>query len=386
MRSKAEEEGGELLKAPVLQLMEVDVDLGRQEAPHEEPGDGKPRILREGGGGNPPEEGEEAEQSFPGSFEAASDKVTSGRDDDEKKIDPRGPGSKRKQSDMDYLDAEKFKEQPTVQEERTGTYDLSLGFTPGTFGAFATGAATPGENKPSPSGHPGKKSDCGFTRDGGFGEVARWLGSRIDVLLDRRCKTKPTGRLFPLPTSIAVLQAVLSSSFTGCWVMLRSLVASLNSLNGEGSFSGTKPNDFQVAVLKFLSEQVERTKDWECKQEPATWESFFKVRTVDYLGEEVKTAQPIEWRNVAPALPDEVGGIALREVVERGCRHYVDNFRDYLIPEEDQLFVKPPKVMVPSDSWDELCQGLISKGVCGLIAEENYDILSSLRQRHLKLT
>ena len=252
-----------------------------------------------------------------------------------------------------------------------GTYDLTSSFTLGAFGASAQGAATPGNNTADPSSHPGEKSECCFTATGGFGEVARWLGKRIDVLFDRRCKTLPTGRLFPLPTSIIVLQAVLGTSFGGCWITLRLLVVSLNSLNGEGCFSGKQPNEFQVAVLKYLSEQVERTEEWKSDQEPASWKSFFKVRTVDYLGEEVRTAQSIEWRNVSPALPEEVGSVPLGDVVELGCKHYVDNFRDYLLPTEDQVYVKPPKVMVPAESWDELCEGLIAKGICGLIAEED---------------
>ena len=147
----------------------------------------------------------------------------------------------------------------------------------------------------------------------------------------------------------------------------------------KGIFRSAGQSEFQVAVLKYLSEQVLRTEEWKVCQEPATWKDFFKVRTVDYLGEEVKTAQAIEWRNVSPALPDEVGGVSLSEMVEYGCKHYVDNFREYLIPEEDQIATKAPKVMVPQESWDELCEGLISKGVCGLIAEEEvYRVKGSL--------
>ena len=69
----------------------------------------------------------------------------------------------------------------------------------------------------------------------------------------------------------------------------------------------------------------------------------------------------------------------LREVVELGCKHYVDHFEEYLIPEEDQVYTKPCKVMVPAESWDEVCKGLLAKGVCGLIPEDRvYRVKGSL--------
>ena len=47
--------------------------------------------------------------------------------------------------------------------------------------------------------------------------------------------------------------------------------------------------------------------------------SFFRVKRVDYKGEEVMTAQTMRWKNVTPALPPEVGSIPLVDVVELGC-------------------------------------------------------------------
>ena len=43
---------------------------------------------------------------------------------------------------------------------------------------------------------------------------------------------------------------------------------------------------------------------------------IFRVRGIDYRGEEVLSAQSIRWENVAPALPEEVGKVPLGEVVE----------------------------------------------------------------------
>ena len=260
---------------------------------------------------------------------------------------------------------------PSQEFGRAQKYELPTSFTQGTFCVPASEAATSSEKVQDPSSHPGEKNACGFTWDGGMSEVARWVGDRIDRFFFSRCKVKPTGRVFPIPTTIPILQSTLADFFEGCWVSLRLLVVSLNSLNGEGCFSEKPANEMQVKVLRYLAEQLTRIEAWKSHQEPATWTGFFRVRTVDYLGEEVKTAQMIEWRNISPALPDEVGGVQLQAVVELGCRHYVDHFAEYLVPPEDQVYTKPPKVMVPQESWDEVCEGLLQKGICSLIAEED---------------
>ena len=80
-------------------------------------------------------------------------------------------------------------------------------------------------------------------------------------------------------------------------------------------------------------------------------------------------AQPIEWENISPALPDEVGAVELSQVVELGSKHYVERFTDYLVPADDQVYTKPPKVHVPEGSWDKVCEGLLRLGVCQVIPE-----------------
>ena len=83
---------------------------------------------------------------------------------------------------------------------------------------------------------------------------------------------------------------------------------------------------------------------------------------MDYKGEEILTAQSMRWENVGPALPQEVGGVALEEVVELGCLHYVKHFEEYLLDPKDQVYVKPPKVMVPPDGWLTFCDNLLKRG------------------------
>jgi hypothetical protein len=105
--------------------------------------------------------------------------------------------------------------------------------------------------------------------------------------------------------------------------------------------------------------------------EAPTWTDFFRVKGIDYRGEEVLTAQTMRWENVAPALPPEVGSVALEEVVELGWRHYVVNFSEYLLEPEDQLWVKPPRVMVPPEDWFNFCSNMINLGVFSRIHEDD---------------
>ena len=108
---------------------------------------------------------------------------------------------------------------------------------------------------------------------------------------------------------------------------------------------------------------------WRAKPQPGR--TFFRVKGIDYRGEEVLTAQTMRWENVAPALPPEVGSVPLEEVVELGCRHYVENFSEYLLEPEDQLWVKPPRVMVPPEDWFNFCSNMINLGVFSRIHEDD---------------
>eukprot|EP00438_Fugacium_kawagutii_P014258 Skav215743 [mRNA] locus=scaffold106:20958:23971:- [translate_table: standard] len=106
-----------------------------------------------------------------------------------------------------------------------------------------------------------------------------------------------------------------------------------------------------------------------------SWSDFFKVRGVDYKGDEVLTAQQMQWDNVKSALPQEVGGVALEQVVELGCRHYVLNFEEYLLPEEDRVKVKAPRVMVAPEHWSEFCSNLLKRGVFDRVHESDLPVV-----------
>lgn len=205
----------------------------------------------------------------------------------------------------------------------------------------------------------------------GFGEVGTWLQGRMDDFLSTLCKVKPSGKVFPLPSSLATLSQMFPSESPQCVALLRNLVLSLNSLNGEGLVELGPPSQFQVKILENLVEDCQRVLRWSDRSAPVSWEEFFRVRGIDYKGDEILSAQSIRWENVAPALPDEVGGVPLEQVVELGSLEYVKNFSKYLLDPEDQVYTKPPKVMVAPEHWENLCGKLLQKGVFAKIHEDD---------------
>ena len=203
----------------------------------------------------------------------------------------------------------------------------------------------------------------------GFEGIAAWLNCRIGRFFVRQCRTKPTGRIFPLPTAFPLLQQLFSETPVFCVSLLRLVCVGLNSLNGEGTFFSGRVSPYQRRILEFLRDNCMRVCSWKVSGEVANWANFWRVKAIDYRGEEVQTAQQIQWENIAPALPEEIGQVDLREVVDRGCRHYVENFSDYLLPIEEQRYTRPPRVMVPPEAWEKLAQGLVKKGVCTVLHE-----------------
>eukprot|EP00435_Cladocopium_sp_Y103_P068869 s180_g32.t1 len=214
-----------------------------------------------------------------------------------------------------------------------------------------------------------ENSEVRFSQSGGFSEVVKWLSSRLDLFFLERCGTKPTGRVFPLPTSDLALKVAFPQESPNSLGCLRLVCVSLNSLSGEGLYCDRAITSFQKKILFHLLENCQRVLGWDVQVAPASWKNFFSVKAIDYRGEEVLTAQPVEWENIAPALPEEVGSVNLEDVVELGCKHYVMNFSEYLMPQADQVHTKPPKVHVPEHAWPRVCEGLLRKGTCRAIHE-----------------
>ena len=216
-----------------------------------------------------------------------------------------------------------------------------------------------------------KKGVCDVPRVFGVEHVLGWVEGQLDVFSKSLCKVMPKGKVFPLPTSSCVLSRVFPLEPEAVILSLRGLIVSLNSLNGEGLENDLEPKAFQRKVLENLKESVKRVCQWGETCEHFSWEEFWKIKGIDYRGEEVQTAQKISWQSVQPALPPEVGGVALQDVVELGSKHYVLAFDQYLLDVQDQVYVKPPRVMVDEGDWDYLCENLLRAGVFARVHEED---------------
>eukprot|EP00438_Fugacium_kawagutii_P001317 Skav226301 [mRNA] locus=scaffold3301:342063:352131:+ [translate_table: standard] len=185
----------------------------------------------------------------------------------------------------------------------------------------------------------------------------------------KHSKAQPTGDVFPLPSSEDSLWELDPLMDKSCLLMMKALVMSLNSYAGVATHSTRKMTSCQRMFLEKLLLDVTDVHGWEDCFKEVSWQSFFKFRGVDYQGDEVATAQYTTWANLEPAIPKEVGSVALLDVVEGGLSHYVQCFDQYLLDENLQQYTRPPRVMVPDDSWEELCKGLLASGICTLLPE-----------------
>ena len=233
----------------------------------------------------------------------------------------------------------------------------------------------PGVAEPAPCSGLGRTSQKKEETGGEPGRVSvedvfDWLGKRLDVFRNVHCKTMPTGKVFPLPTSSHYLSQSFPNDPLAVVGVRRVLCVSLNSMNGEGDFWEHPPTTFQLEVLEGLCQDCRRVCQWTETVPKLDWAEFFRCRGIDYKGEEILTAQHLRWENIKGALPEEVGGVPMEEVVEMGSRHYTLHFENYLLPPEDQVYTPPPRVMIPLEGWEELCKNLLEKGVFARIHEE----------------
>ena len=121
------------------------------------------------------------------------------------------------------------------------------------------------------------------------------------------------------------------------------------------------------AEKESVRRQLKRFDIWEEKFIVDGFERFFETKNIDYSGEEVRLAQKLNWRAVENSLPEGVGNLELASFCTKGTKAYVENFEEYLIPEEERRYLKPPKVMVEDGQWDLLAEGLIRRNICTAI-------------------
>ena len=209
-----------------------------------------------------------------------------------------------------------------------------------------------------------------------FSRLAPWMTFTLQESVSflgfpLQCATQPSGDIFPLPTDVKVLHGLWDDKLE-IDDLVRGLCVGLNPLYGVELENPFPPTVHQRRVLEFLRSQSQVVSSWEDRLEETNWHDFFRLKTVDYTGEEVLCAQYTTWDNLAPAMPKEITSVPLAEVCELGCRHHVENFlRSYVLPEELQQQMKPPRVLVALEAWAEVCRGLLGNGVCIPMLEQD---------------
>ena len=148
---------------------------------------------------------------------------------------------------------------------------------------------------------------------------------------------------------------------------LLAMFRALNSYYGV-SWSGREASTMaKKSAVQGLVKYAQDVIGWEEKFDGVRWVDLLSTRSIDYKGDEVRVSKQFRWSNIVSALPDEVGRIPLCDVCELGTLDYVVNFEDYLLPLDAQVVTRPPRVMVAEDSWEQVCSGLVSKGICEIM-------------------
>ena len=120
-------------------------------------------------------------------------------------------------------------------------------------------------------------------------------------------------------------------------------------------------------ALQQSRECIDDLSKWSEKSEAFSWEELWRVKTVDYSGEEVHTAQSFSWSNIEPTIPPQVGMVPLTDVCRHGTLAYVNDFNSFLKPEEELVLRRPPRVQVAKEDWHEVCQGLLERNLCKVL-------------------
>ena len=207
--------------------------------------------------------------------------------------------------------------------------------------------------------------DVGDSKMGLAGLKFRELGGHILNALqmykfDEHSKTLPMVKdaLLPLPLELA---EGVAPEFRP-WIT--SVILGLNSLYGELSPTSHPPSPAQKRMLQVLVDFVSRCWEWDEVVPQDDFRQFFEVKGVDYRGEEIKLAKPFTWESISPALPKEVGTLRLEDFCLGGCLDYVLDFKRYLLPQEQQVLGKTPRVLVDEQAWPQVCRGLVDAGIC----------------------
>ena len=203
-----------------------------------------------------------------------------------------------------------------------------------------------------------------------LGELGPLVTDVLNLMepVSHRCSSRSTARkfeLFPLPVN------ELHSLESEAQPFLQALVRCLNSLHscGEARPDGS-PSTAARGVLKRLERVVLESHILKQPLPELDFSTFFTQKSLDYTGEEVRLAQSISWLSIEASLPPEVGALDIREFCDGGVLHFINNIGETIIPEGDQVCMRCPSVMIKDGEWELVAQGLVSRGLCKVVCED----------------
>ena len=127
---------------------------------------------------------------------------------------------------------------------------------------------------------------------------------------------------------------------------------------------GKAPSAHAFRLAENLSALVKRNAMWEVSESDVSFTDFFARKNVDYCGDEVKLTQKLFWPAISESFAEGVASLELSRFCRLGTKAYVERFDDFLLPEENWAYTKPPRVMIEDEHWFDVCKGLVSAGVC----------------------
>ena len=205
-----------------------------------------------------------------------------------------------------------------------------------------------------------------------LGKAGHFLVQKLLEVIPLRSQStgsRNPSAMFPLPTSNDSFRTIAADISPEEISWARCVTMSLNSIWGAEIFNDQAPNKVQGECLQGLLKDVRHFCSLDAQVEVVDWSEFFRIRSIDYKGDEVRVARWFSWKNISPALPREIGRVPLEDLCSQGARHYVLNFDHYLRPRDEWGPIPRPKVMVDDCNWGTICKGLVETGLCTFIEE-----------------
>ena len=98
-------------------------------------------------------------------------------------------------------------------------------------------------------------------------------------------------------------------------------------------------------------------------------EHFWNSKSVNAYGEEIHHCRSVGWANLRSSLPtaEQAGVLSPEMVATGGVLDFLEHPTKYLLPLDERVSMKTPRVMI----WDKVSLGLVRRGICEVIAVED---------------